>query len=131
MSGSFVWVEGVIVDTPHLDFTPGGKPVFNFILALPRMWIDDRGVRQERFTYVNCSAFGDLAENSVDSLFVGAHVSVTGRLKADGREPITDNHESKLVVIADEIGAGLRRTTVYIENTNRSIHETKPKEDYL
>ncbi|AOT24406.1 single-stranded DNA binding domain protein [Propionibacterium phage B22] len=78
-----ITVVGNLTDDPTLRFTPSGKAVASFQVAVNRRrkdqsgnWVDDGA------DWHSVQAWGTLAENVAESLTKGTRVVVTGRLES-------------------------------------------------
>jgi single-strand DNA-binding protein len=80
---------GFLGGAPELRFTPQGKPVGTFSVAVNESWKDAQGARQEKVEWFRIVCFGRLAEVCGEYLDKGRRVYVEGRLqtrKWDDRE---------------------------------------------
>jgi single-strand DNA-binding protein len=68
---------------PETRFTPTGKQVTQFRIAISRQWRDAEGESQERTEWVNIEAWGRLGEICQQYLSKGRLVYVDGRLQTD------------------------------------------------
>ena len=58
-----------------------GEHVVNFSVAASERWKDKQGQQQERTEWVNCVAFGKLAEICSEYLAKGSKVYVSGKMR--------------------------------------------------
>jgi hypothetical protein len=74
-----------LVDDPELRFTPAGVPVARFTVASTPPTFDRaaNAWQDGEPTFLDCSAWRQLAENLTESLAKGARVVVAGRLRTD------------------------------------------------
>jgi single-strand DNA-binding protein len=77
---------------PESKFTPTGKKVCHFSLAVSNRWKDKNGETKEATEWVNIEAWGRLGEICQEYLKKGSLVFVEGRLKTDRYE---DKGETK------------------------------------
>jgi len=63
---------------PELKFTPTGKAVCTFSLAVNRQWRDDSGEKHEETTWLRCEVWGKQAETVNEYLRKGRQVLVEG-----------------------------------------------------
>ena len=77
---------------PESRFTPTGKKVAHFSVAISNRWKDREGEMRESTEWVNVEAWERLGETCQAYLKKGSLVYVEGRLKTDKYE---DNGESK------------------------------------
>ena len=80
-----VQLIGRLGKDPETRFTPTGKKVTHFSLAVSRRWKGDGGVK-EATEWVNIEAWGRLGEICQDYLHKGSLVYLEGRLKTDRYE---------------------------------------------
>ncbi|MEW1914331.1 single-stranded DNA-binding protein [Kitasatospora sp. NPDC085895] len=120
-------VIGNLVEDPELRFTPTGVPVARFTVAFtPRSFDRETNTwRDGEPTFLDCTAWRQLAENLAASLTKGARVVVAGRLRTDRWETPEGEKRSKMVLDVDDAGASMTFATVAITRTTRS---TPPRE---
>jgi single-strand DNA-binding protein len=114
-----VTVVGNVTRDPELRYTPGGKPVCKFGLAVNRRWQKD-GEWVEDTSFFEVVAWGDLGENVAESIPSGARVSVAGRLDQERWENDGGEKRSKVQIVAEDVSASLRFATVSITRTSRA-----------
>lgn len=117
---NFVQIAGSLGADPELRYTLGGLQVATFSVAVFAGYEDDgnggRGRGQGRREtkpphWVDVVCFGQLAENACESLVKGDRVNVTGRFQQDKWEDKdTGQKRSKLKVVADDLGVGIKWT---------------------
>jgi len=113
---STVTLFGNLVDDVRLRETPSSR-VANFRIAMNDRWFDKRLERwAERTTYINVSAWRQLAENLAASLHKGQPVVVFGRLRQ--REFERDGQRVTVYEVdADVVGHDLSRgSAVFARN---------------
>ena len=98
-----VTLVGNITRDPELRFTQGGQAVASFGLAVNRRY-QQNGEWQEKTSFINITAWGQLGENSASSLTKGARVIVNGRLEQREYETREGDKRNVVEVVADEIG---------------------------
>ena len=74
---------------PEVRYAASGDAIANFSIAVGKQWKDKQGQKQERTEWVNCNAFGKLAEIIGEYLRKGSKVYVEGEFKTD---KFTDNN---------------------------------------
>jgi single-strand DNA-binding protein len=77
---------------PESKFTPTGKKVSHFSLAVSSHWKDKSGETKESTEWVNIEAWGRLGEVCQEYLKKGSLIFIEGRLKTDKYE---DKGETK------------------------------------
>ena len=94
---STVTLSGNVVTDVALRSTAAG-PVANFRMAVTESWWDKRAERwAERVTYLQVSAWRQLAEHVADSLAKGQPVVVVGRLRQKLEQD--PDHPSSIVTV--------------------------------
>ncbi len=87
-----VQLIGRLGKDPESKFTPTGKKVTHFSLAISNRWKSKDGEAKEYTEWVNVEAWGRLGEICQEYLKKGSLVFVEGRLKTDRYE---DKGETK------------------------------------
>ncbi|MCL4273607.1 MAG: single-stranded DNA-binding protein [Anaerolineales bacterium] len=87
-----VQLIGRLGKDPESKFTPTGKKVCHFSLAVSNRWKDKNGETRETTEWVNIEAWGRLGEVCQEYLKKGSLIYVEGRLKTDKYE---DKGETK------------------------------------
>ncbi|MBI1800635.1 MAG: single-stranded DNA-binding protein [Chloroflexi bacterium] len=88
---------------PEMRFTPSGKPVTAFSLAVSRSWTMADGGRREETEWFNIVTWGELAETCNRSLATGQRIYVEGRLQTRTWEGQDGQKHSRTEVVAREI----------------------------
>lgn len=97
-----VILAGNLTRDPEIRYTPGGTCIAKFGVACNRKWRDQSGELKEEVTFVDITAFGNLARNIGDHKRKGEPVLIEGRLHTeswDDRQ--TQQKRSKLAVVAE------------------------------
>lgn len=81
-----VQLIGRLGKDPESKFTPTGKKVCHFSLAVSNRWKDKNGETKEATEWVNIEAWGRLGEVCQEYLKKGSLVFLEGRLKTDKYE---------------------------------------------
>ncbi len=81
-----VQLIGYLGRDPESKFTPTGKKVTHFSLAVSNRWKSKDGVTKETTEWVNIEAWGRLGEVCQEYLKKGSLIYVEGRLKTDKYE---------------------------------------------
>ena len=87
-----VQLIGRLGKDPEGKFTPTGKKVVHFSVAISNRWKSKEGEAKEYTEWVNIEAWGRLGEVCQEYLKKGSLVFLEGRLKTDKYE---DNGETK------------------------------------
>ena len=82
MSYQHTVIVGNVGREPEMRFTPNGKPVTNFSVAVNRKWKNQAGEQQEKTTWFRVTAWDKLAELCNQYLSKGRMVLVTGEVTA-------------------------------------------------
>ena len=73
-------ITGNLTRDPELRTTPNGASVCSFSVAVNRVYKDSNGEQKEDVSYIDCSAWGRLAEMISQYAKKGSGVLVSGRL---------------------------------------------------
>ena len=87
-----VQLIGRLGKDPENHFTPNGKNVTHFSMAVSRRWKSPDGEMKENTEWVNIEAWARLGEGCQQFLHKGSLIYLEGRLKTDKYE---DNGETK------------------------------------
>lgn len=118
-------VTGNLTADPEIRYTPTGRAVASFTIAsTPRFPDRATGEWKDGETwFLNCSAWGDMAENITTSLSRGMAVVATGRLQArswDEDAPGGGTRKRRTVELTvDDIGPSLRRASAKVTKVTR------------
>ena len=117
--GNNVTIVGNCTRAPDLRFTPGGRPVASFGVAVNRRWQNrqtNEWEEQVSFFDVTC---WDGAENVAESIDKGTRVVVSGRLEQRSWENDAGERRSKVEIVADEVAPSLRWATATVTRNER------------
>jgi single-strand DNA-binding protein len=119
-NGNNITVVGNITRDPELRFTGSGQAKVNFGLAVNRRWQNKQNQEwEEAVSFFNVVAWGELGENTSESLGKGSRVIVTGRLEQRSWETEDGEKRSIVEIVADEVGPSLRWATAEVKKTDR------------
>lgn len=93
---------GNLTRDPELRVTPNGANVVSFSVALGRSYKNSNGDWVDDVDYINCTAWGPLAERVAQYLFKGSKALVQGRLRSSSWEQ-DGKKRSKLEVLATDV----------------------------
>lgn len=93
---------GNLTRDPELRQTPNGQSVCSFSLALNRAYKNQSGEWQEVTDYIDCVAWGPLAERVSQYLSKGRRALVQGRLQSRSWEQ-DGQKRSKVEVLANDV----------------------------
>jgi single-strand DNA-binding protein len=104
-----VTLRGRLTRDPELRYSAAGKPVATFSVVTSRRVKDDKtGEWEDRDTsFWNCVAFGEPAENIVESLEKGTAVIVTGSAYQEEWEQEGQKRRT-VKVLCDDVAPSLR-----------------------
>ena len=97
-----VFLIGNLTRDPELRYTPNGKAVVNFGIAVNRRFTDSSGEKREETCFVRVVVFGKQAESCNQYLTKGRLVFVEGRLQYRSWET-NGEKRSSLDVIAERV----------------------------
>ena len=120
-----VTVVGNLTADPELKITKTGSSVLKVGVATNRRWKNKQDEWEEVVSFFDVNAWGELAENSAASLSKGARVLISGRLEQQTWEK-EGQKQSKVVLVADDIGVSLRKAQVAgINKTGQQAQQQK------
>jgi single-strand DNA-binding protein len=97
-----VFLMGNLTRDPELRQIPSGQSVCSFSLALNRSYKDASGEWQEATDYIDCVAWGPLAERVSQYLSKGRRCLVQGRIQSRSWEQ-DGQKRSKVEVLANDV----------------------------
>ena len=119
-----VMVIGHLGRDPEMRYTPSGRPVTTFTVAVSRSWNTADGERRSETEWFNIVAWGNLAEICKQYLHKGQQVYIEGRLQTRQWEDKEGQKHKNVEVVANEMMMlGDRR-----DNSKKS-DESKQEED--
>ena len=118
MADSTVTLVGNLTREPELRFTQSGQAIATLGIAVSRRY-QQNGEWQEKTSFFNVTAWGQLGENAASSLSKGSRAIVTGRLEQRSYETQDGEKRSVVEVVADEIGPSLRWATAQVDRNDR------------
>lgn len=114
---------GTLVRDPDLRFTQGGSAVCSFSIAVNHRYKKGNAAEwTEEAMFLNCEAWGSLAENISASLRKGTRVICTGRLRQrEWEDNATGTKRTAIELLVEECAPSLRFATCeVIRNERRS-----------
>lgn len=102
-SVNLVVLMGNMTRDPELKYTPNGRAVASFGLAVNRVFKDAAGERQNAVDFFDIVAWGKLAEIISQYGGKGQGIHVTGRLSARTWEAQDGSKRNKVEVVASDI----------------------------
>jgi single-strand DNA-binding protein len=98
-----VMLIGHLGRDPEMRYTPAGRPVTSFSIAVSRTWNSPEGERREETEWFNIVAWGNLAEICKQYLSKGQQVYVEGRLQSRRWEDQEGKKHASTEVVANEM----------------------------
>ena len=116
-------IIGNVGREPEMRFTPAGKPVTSFSVAVSRRWTASNGQRREETEWFNVVAWGNLAEICDRYIGKGQQVYVEGRLQTRSWENDQGFRQFRTDVVANEV------TILDPRHSSESQEDTNGHED--
>jgi single-strand DNA-binding protein len=111
---------GNLARDPELRYSPTGRAVCTFGVAVNRRWMNKTTNEwEEQVSFFDVTLFAEQAENAAESFRKGDRVIVTGRLEQQTWETSQGEKRHAIRVIADEIGPSVRWATCQISKPHR------------
>jgi len=130
-NGNHVSIVGNLTRDPELRFTPSGQATTSFGVAVNRRWQNRQNQEWEEATsFFDVVCWGQLAENTAQSLSKGTRVLVSGRLDQRSWETSEREKRSKIEITADEVAPSLRWATVSISKNERRAPDAGAGQSY-
>ena len=128
MPDNSITVVGNVTRDPELKFlNNSGQAAVRLSIAVSRRWMNKQtNDWEERVSYFEVQAYGQLAENVANSVTRGARVLVTGRLEQRSWDTPEGEKRSAIEINADEIASSLRYATTVITKNPRAEGSTTP-----
>ena len=98
-----VMVIGHLGKDPEMRYTPSGRPVTTFSVAVSRSWNTADGERRSETEWFNIVAWGNLAEICKQYLHKGQQVYIEGRLQTRRWEDKEGQRHTSVEVVANEM----------------------------
>lgn len=98
-----VMIMGNLGRDPEMRYTPSGKPVTSFSVAVSRSYVKPEGERAEVTDWFNVVAWGRLAEICSQYLTKGSMVYVEGRLETRSWEGENGQKHYRTEVVANDV----------------------------
>ena len=119
-----VMVIGHLGKDPEMRYTPSGRPVTTFSIAVSRSWNTADGERRSETEWFNIVSWGNLAEICKQYLHKGQQVYIEGRLQTRYWEDKEGQKHTSVEVVANEmLMLGDRR------DSNNSSQESEEDDD--
>ena len=98
-----VMVIGHLGRDPEMRYTPSGRPVTTFTVAVSRSWNTADGERRSETEWFNIVAWGNLAEICKQYLHKGQQIYIEGRLQTRQWEDKEGQKHKNVEVVANEM----------------------------
>lgn len=98
-----VMIIGNLGRDPEMRYTPSGKPVTSFSVAVSRSFVKAEGERTEVTDWFNVVAWGRLAEICSQYLTKGSMVYVEGRLETRSWEGDNGQKHYRTELVANDV----------------------------
>ncbi len=98
-----VMVIGHLGKDPEMRYTPSGRPVTTFTIAVSRSWNTADGERRTETEWFNIVAWGNLAEICKQYLYKGQQIYIEGRLQTRRWEDKEGQKHTSVEVVANEM----------------------------
>jgi single-strand DNA-binding protein len=98
-----VMIIGHLGRDPEMRYTPSGRPVTTFSMAVSRTWNTVDGERHSETEWFNIVAWGNLAEICKQYLYKGQQVYIEGRLQTRHWEDKEGQKRTSVEVVANEM----------------------------
>ncbi len=98
-----VMIIGHLGRDPEMRYTPSGRPVASFSVAVSRNWKSSNGERRSETEWFKIVAWGRLAEICKEYLHKGQQVYIEGRLQTRKWEDKEGQQRTSVEVVANEM----------------------------
>lgn len=124
-------ITGNLTRDPELRTTPNGASVCSFSVAVNRVYRDASGEQKEDVSFIDCSAWGKLAEMISQYAKKGSGVLVSGRLDQRSWEDKTSGQKrSRVEIVVEDFNfTGAARDNSNSGNFNNSASSEAPATD--
>ncbi|CAI6329615.1 single-stranded DNA-binding protein (plasmid) [Bacillus subtilis] len=117
-----VVLVGRLTKDPELRYTPGGKAVATFTLAINRTYTNQQGEREADF--IQCVVWKRLAENVANYLKKGSLAGIDGRLQTRNYE----NQQGQRVYVTEIICESVQ--FLDSKNSNNNANQSQQDQQY-
>ena len=98
-----VQIIGHLGKDPEMRYTPSGKPVTTFSVAVTRSWVSSDSERHSETEWFNVVAWSNLAETCKQYLTKGRLVYIEGRLQTRRWDDKEGQKHTSVEVVANEM----------------------------
>ncbi|CAF1786382.1 Single-stranded DNA-binding protein A [Bacillus subtilis] len=117
-----VVLVGRLTKDPELRYTPGGKAVATFTLAINRTYTNQQGEREADF--IQCVVWKRIAENVANYLKKGSLAGIDGRLQTRNYE----NQQGQRVYVTEIICESVQ--FLDSKNSNNNANQSQQDQQY-
>ena len=97
-------IVGRLTRDPEMRSTNSGSAVASLSIATNRQWKDSQsGETREEVSFIDCVAFGRLAEILGQYAAKGKQLAIQGRLKQDRWEDSEGSKRSRVQIVCDQV----------------------------
>ena len=125
-------IIGTLTRDPETKHTPKGTVIASFSLAVNRNYTTESGEKREEATFLDCEAWGKLAEIVGQYCKKGGSIYVEGRLKVeswDDKETGKKRSKTKIVVENMQLLGGKRQESAPAPQQREGVRPTDPDLD--
>ena len=98
-----VMIIGHLGKDPEMRYTPSGRPVTTYTMAVSRSWNSADGERHTETEWFNIVAWGNLAEICKQYLTKGQQVYIEGRLQTRRWDDKEGQKHTSVEIVANEM----------------------------
>ena len=98
-----VMIIGHLGKDPEMRYTPSGRPVTTYTVAVSRSWNSADGERHTETEWFNIVAWGNLAEICKQYLTKGQQVYIEGRLQTSRWDDKEGQKHTSVEIVANEM----------------------------
>lgn len=124
-----VILAGNLTRDPELRYTPGGRAVTKFGIAINRVYLTSNGERKEEVDYIPIVVWGKQAESCSQFLSKGRPVLVDGRLSYRTWETTDGQRRSAIEVVAFRVQFLGPQTKEALQNEVEGLQSSPPISD--
>lgn len=125
-----VMIIGHLGRDPEMRYTPSGRPVTTFTVAVSRSWNTVDGERHNETEWFNIVAWGNLAEICKQYLYKGQQVYIEGRLQTRRWEDKEGQKHTSVEIVASEMMMlGERRENNQVQEPETPGEQPEPAVD--
>ncbi len=125
-----IMIIGHLGRDPEMRYTPSGRPVTTFTVAVSRSWNTVDGERHNETEWFNIVAWGNLAEICKQYLYKGQQVYVEGRLQTRRWEDKEGQKHTSVEIVASEMMMlGERRENNQAQELDTASEQPEPAID--